>query len=57
MGFTIYLAIIYLILFIIDIFAFIRGKKDKKWLAFIIISTIMVIGIVVLLYLWITSPM
>ena len=57
MGFTMYLMIIYLVLFIADIFAFIKGKENKKWLPFIIITIIMVIGIVVLGYLWITSPM
>lgn len=57
MGFTIYLAIIYLILIIMDIFAFIRGKKYKSWLPFIIITLIMTAGIVILGYLWLTSPM
>ena len=57
MGFTMYLMIIYFILFITDIFAFIKGKKGKKWTPFIIITGIMVAGIVVLGYLWITSPM
>ena len=57
MGFTMYLMLIYLVLFIADIFAFIKGKENKKWLPFIIITVIMVIGIVVLGYLWITSPM
>ena len=57
MGFTMYLMLIYLVLFIADIFAFIKGKENKKWLPFITITVIMVIGIVVLGYLWITSPM
>ncbi len=57
MGFTIYLAIIYLILIIMDIFAFIRGKKYKSWLLFTIITLIMTAGIVILGYLWLTSPM
>ena len=57
MGFTMYFMLIYLVLFIADIFAFIKGKENKKWLPFIIITVIMVIGIVVLGYLWITSPM
>lgn len=54
MGFTIYLAIIYLILFVIDIYAF---RKGKNWLPFIIITLIMVAGIVILGYLWFTSSM
>ena len=57
MGFTIYLAIIYLILFVIDIYAFRKGKKCKNWLPFIIITLIMVVGIVILGYLWLTSSM
>ena len=57
MGFTMYLMLIYLVLFIADIFAFIKGKENKKWLPFIIITIIIVTGIVVLGYLWITSPM
>ena len=44
MGVTIYLAMIYLILIMLDIFAFIRGKKYKNWLPFIIITLIMVVG-------------
>lgn len=57
MGFTTYLMIMYLILIIADIFAFIKGRQNKIWVPFIIITTIMVLGIVVLGYLWITSPM
>lgn len=57
MGFTTYLMIMYLVLIIADIFAFIKGRKNKIWVPFIIITTIMVLGIVVLGYLWITSPM
>ena len=30
MGFTIQFAILYLILFVIDVFAFIKGKENKK---------------------------
>jgi heme/copper-type cytochrome/quinol oxidase subunit 4 len=47
----------YLVLIIADVFAFIKGRKNKKWLPFIIITTIMVLGILVLGYLWISSPM
>ena len=32
MGFTIYLVLIYLGLFIIDVFAYIKGKENKKYL-------------------------
>lgn len=57
MGLTTYLILIYIVLFIIDIYAFIKGKEKKKYQVFIIITTIMVIGILVLGYLWISSPM
>ena len=57
MSFTMYLMILYLALLILDIFAFLKGKENKKWMLFTAITTIMVIGIVVLGYLWITSPM
>ncbi len=57
MSFTMYLMILYLGLLIIDIFAFLKGKENKKWMPFIIITAIMVIGITALVYLWITSPM
>jgi hypothetical protein len=55
MAFT--MILMYLVLFIIDIFAFIRGIKEKKWLLFISISLIRITGILVLGYLWIKSPM
>ena len=57
MGFTMILMIVYLILFVIDIFAFIYGLNKKKWLLFGLITGIMILGIIVLGYLWITSPM
>ena len=57
MGFTIQFAILYLILFVIDVFAFIKGNENKKWVPCIMITAIMVVGIVILGYLWITSPM
>lgn len=57
MGFTMYLAIIYFILFVIDVVAFIKGKENSGWAPFMMITVIMVVGIVVLGYLWITSPM
>ena len=57
MSFTMYLMILHFALLILDIFAFLKGKENKKWMPFIAITTIMVIGIVVLGYLWITSPM
>lgn len=57
MSFTMYLMILYLGLLIIDIFTFLKGKENKKWMPFIAITAIMVIGIAVLGYLWITSPM
>lgn len=57
MGFTTYLAAVYLVLFVIDIFAFIQGRKNKKWVPFIIITAIMAAGIIALVCLWIASPM
>ena len=57
MGFTMCLAAVYLLLFVIDIFAFIQGRKNKKWLSFIIITAILVAGITALACLWIASPM
>ena len=57
MSFTMYLMILYLALLILDIFALLKGKENKKWGLFIIITAIMVIGILSLGYLWITSPM
>ena len=57
MGFTMILLLVYLILFLIDIVAFIYGLKKKKWILFILITVIMVLGIVILGYLWVTSPM
>ena len=52
MGFTMQLLIIYLILLIIDIYGF----KKKKWVLSSIITSIMIIGIIILGYLWINLP-
>ena len=57
MGFTIQLVIVYLILFIIAIVAFIKGKENKKWLPCISVTMLMIMGIVILAYLWLISPM
>lgn len=57
MGFTTQLAIVYLILFIIDIIAFIKGKENKRWVPWIMVTALMAVGIVILGYLWFTSPM
>ena len=57
MGFTMILMIVYFCLFIMDLCAFLYGMKKKKWILFGTISGIMILGIVVLGYLWITSPM
>lgn len=57
MGFTMYLAAVYLLLFVIGIAAFLKGRKNKKWLPFIIITAIMAAGIIALVCLWIASPM
>ena len=53
MGFTAWLAIVYMLLIIITAIAFVRKKK----VAGFITTAIMVLGIVVLGYLWFTSPM
>ena len=53
MGFTVWLAIVYMLLIIITAIAFAKKKKA----AGIITTATMVLGIVVLGYLWITSPM
>ena len=57
MGFTLYSTIIYLFLFIADLFAFVKAKENKKMIPFIVITTIIIISIIILGYLWITSPM
>ena len=57
MGFSMYLTLIYLVLFAADVFAFIKGKENKRWIPFILITRIMVGGVVVLGYLWLTSSM
>lgn len=57
MGFTQILLLVYLALFIIDIYAFIYGIKEKKWILPVLITVIMVLGIVSLGYLWLISPM
>lgn len=53
MGFTAKLALSYIVLLAIDIVAF---AKKKKAIA-VTLAIIMVLGFVVLGYLWITSPM
>ena len=57
MAFTMILLLVYFILFLIDVVAFIYGLIKKKWILFILITVIMVLGIITLGYLWITSPM
>ena len=52
MGFTLYSTIIYLFLFIADLFAFVKGKENKKMIPFIVITTIIIIskGKVILIF-------
>lgn len=57
MGFIMILLLVYLALLIIDVGAFIYGSKRKKWIFFVLITAIMILGIVLLGYLWFTSPM
>ena len=56
MGFTMYLMLVYMVLFVLDIFAFLYGRQKKKWVWFILLTMIMIFGIVVLGYLCMTSP-
>ena len=53
MGFTAWMTLLYLLLIAGTIIAFIRKKK----IIGIILIMIMAVGIVVLGYLWFTSPM
>lgn len=53
MGFTAWLALLYLLLIAITVLAFMKRAKTIG----IIAMAIMVLGIVVLGYLWFTSPM
>lgn len=57
MGSTMILSLVYLALLIIDVGAYIYGSKKKKWILFVLITAIMILGIVLLGYLWFTSPM
>lgn len=57
MGATIWLLIIYAILIVLDIIAFVKGRQNKKWIPFMVLTIVIILGIVVLGYLWITSPM
>lgn len=57
MGSTMILSLVYLELLIIDVGAYIYGSKKKKWILFVLITAIMILGIVLLGYLWFTSPM
>lgn len=57
MGFTMWLLIAYLLLLILDCTAFFYGLKKQSWTPCIIITAIMLAGIAVLGYLWLTSPM
>ena len=57
MGFTTLLMLAYLTLFVLDAAAFVYGRQRKSWLAFALITALMALGIVVLGYLWVTSPM
>lgn len=56
MGISLILILIFLGLFAIDIAALILGLKKRKWTLFIVVSTIIVIGIIALGYLLITLP-
>lgn len=53
MGFTAKLALLYLVLLIMVILSFL---KRKKWIGISLLA-VMIIGVAVLGFLWITSPM
>ena len=53
MGFTMRLIIIYMILTALTVIAFVRGKK----LIGTIIITVMLISVIVLIYMWMSTPM
>lgn len=53
MGFTTILLIVYLVLLFMDA----ALLKKRRWLLFAVLTATMVLGIVILGYLWITSPM
>ena len=53
MGFTVWMALLYLVLIAGTIFAFMRKRK----IIGIILITVMTVGIVILGYLWFISPM
>ena len=52
MGFTRILLLAYLAFLLLDIVAL----MNKKWGLFIAITAVMAIGIILLGYLWVTSP-
>ena len=56
-GFTTMVALTYLALLIADAAALMHGVRTKKWMAFSLITALMVIGLAVLVYLWIIWPM
>ena len=53
MGFTVWMALLYLVLIAGTIFEIIKKRK----IIGIILITVMTVGIVILGYLWFTSPM
>ena len=53
MGFTVWLGIIYIVLIGLTVFSFIKKQKAMG----ISLSAVMVIIILILGYMWITSPM
>ena len=56
-GLSSLFSMILLILIITDVFILKSALKTKKWTLFIVITSIIVISILLLGYLWITSPM
>ena len=57
MGFTTKLMIAYLVMLVLDGIALAYGRRERVWPPFIIITAILILSIVVMGYLWVTSPM
>lgn len=57
MSFTCILAIIYILLLMIDVFALIIGIRSCEWALFISVTAFIVIGTAVLACFWIRCPM
>lgn len=57
MGFTSIVLLVYAALLIVDVGALFYGIKSKSWRLFATLTVAMIAGILLLGYLWVTSPM